>query len=106
MQICADANVLLQAIERNAFLESELDEKENLAICVQRLKDEARGMCFSYFILLLTFESVMETALYCCALAFVFIYFHYLTLSAADYVPFPYPTFRALELSKPIIQCL
>jgi hypothetical protein len=37
----------LQAIERNAFLESELDEKENLAITVQRLKDEARGMCIA-----------------------------------------------------------
>ncbi|XP_064638900.1 nuclear distribution protein nudE homolog 1-like isoform X3 [Lineus longissimus] len=35
---------LNQAIERNAFLESELDEKENLAITVQRLKDEARDL--------------------------------------------------------------
>uniref|UniRef100_G1LSL7 NudE neurodevelopment protein 1 n=1 Tax=Ailuropoda melanoleuca TaxID=9646 RepID=G1LSL7_AILME len=33
---------LNQAIERNAFLESELDEKENLLESVQRLKDEAR----------------------------------------------------------------
>lgn len=32
-------------IERNAFLESELDEKENLLESVQRLKDEARGEC-------------------------------------------------------------
>lgn len=32
-----------QVIERNAFLESELDEKENLLESVQRLKDEARG---------------------------------------------------------------
>lgn len=30
-------------IERNAFLESELDEKESLLVSVQRLKDEARG---------------------------------------------------------------
>ncbi len=30
-------------IERNAFLESELDEKENLLESEQRLKDEARG---------------------------------------------------------------
>ncbi|XP_026636220.1 nuclear distribution protein nudE homolog 1 isoform X2 [Microtus ochrogaster] len=35
---------LNQAIERNAFLESELDEKENLLESVQRLKDEARGL--------------------------------------------------------------
>ncbi|KAK2160804.1 hypothetical protein LSH36_127g18066 [Paralvinella palmiformis] len=35
---------LNQAIERNAFLESELDEKETLAITVQRLKDEARDL--------------------------------------------------------------
>lgn len=34
---------LNQAIERNAFLESELDEKESLLVSVQRLKDEARG---------------------------------------------------------------
>lgn len=32
------------AIERNAFLESELDEKENLKSMVQRLKDETRGL--------------------------------------------------------------
>ncbi|KPP78902.1 nuclear distribution protein nudE 1-like [Scleropages formosus] len=31
-------------IERNAFLESELDEKENLLVSVQRLKDEARDL--------------------------------------------------------------
>ncbi|XP_014351050.1 nuclear distribution protein nudE homolog 1 [Latimeria chalumnae] len=35
---------LNQAIERNAFLESELDEKENLTESVQRLKDEARDL--------------------------------------------------------------
>ncbi|XP_051904161.1 nuclear distribution protein nudE homolog 1 [Hippocampus zosterae] len=33
-----------QAIERNAFLESELDDKENLRESVQRLKDEARDL--------------------------------------------------------------
>jgi hypothetical protein len=54
MRICD--NSLWQAIERNAFLESELDEKENLVICVQRLKDEARGMlalshlCHMYYV--------------------------------------------------------
>ncbi|XP_060074836.1 nuclear distribution protein nudE homolog 1-like isoform X1 [Ylistrum balloti] len=35
---------LNQAIERNAFLENELDEKENLGETVQRLKDEARDL--------------------------------------------------------------
>lgn len=35
---------LNQAIERNAFLESELDEKETLSDTVQRLKDEARDL--------------------------------------------------------------
>ena len=35
----------VKAIERNAFLESELEERETLSITVQRLKDEARGMC-------------------------------------------------------------
>ncbi|XP_068100874.1 nuclear distribution protein nudE homolog 1 isoform X2 [Hyperolius riggenbachi] len=32
------------AIERNAFLESELDEKENNLECIQRLKDETRDL--------------------------------------------------------------
>ena len=31
-------------IERNAFLESELDEKESLKAAVQRLKDETRDL--------------------------------------------------------------
>lgn len=31
------------AIEKNALLESELDEKESLKIIVQRLMDENRG---------------------------------------------------------------
>ncbi|XP_048761779.1 nuclear distribution protein nudE homolog 1-like [Ostrea edulis] len=35
---------LNQAIERNAFLESELDEKETLTETVQRLKDEAKDL--------------------------------------------------------------
>lgn len=35
---------LNMAIERNAFLESELEEKDMLAITVQRLKDEARDL--------------------------------------------------------------
>ncbi|XP_076455263.1 nuclear distribution protein nudE homolog 1-like isoform X1 [Babylonia areolata] len=35
---------LNQAIERNAFLESELDDKETLTETVQRLKDEARDL--------------------------------------------------------------
>jgi hypothetical protein len=32
------------AIERNAFLESELDEKESLKAVVQRMKDESRDL--------------------------------------------------------------
>ncbi|KAH8027451.1 hypothetical protein HPB51_005733 [Rhipicephalus microplus] len=40
---------LNQAIERNAFLESELDEKEAMSFMVQRLKDEARGESSSAF---------------------------------------------------------
>lgn len=36
-------NLVVQAIERNAILENELDEKETLVETVQRLKDEARG---------------------------------------------------------------
>ena len=35
--------LFFQAIERNAFLESELEEKDQLHETVQRLKDEARG---------------------------------------------------------------
>lgn len=40
---------LNHAIERNAFLESELDEKQELTITVQRLRDEARGNNLCYF---------------------------------------------------------
>ena len=36
---------LNEAIERNAFLESELEEKDALATTVQRLKDETRDLC-------------------------------------------------------------
>ncbi|KAK4474965.1 hypothetical protein MN116_002068 [Schistosoma mekongi] len=35
---------LNQAIERNAFLENELEEKEDLVVAVQRLKDETRDL--------------------------------------------------------------
>jgi len=35
---------LHSAIERNAFLESELDDKESLAVMVQRLKDETKEL--------------------------------------------------------------
>jgi len=35
---------LNEAMERNAFLESELDEKESLKAAVQRLKDETRDL--------------------------------------------------------------
>ena len=37
---------LNQTLERNAFLESELDEKDSLSVTVQRLHDEARGKSF------------------------------------------------------------
>ncbi len=36
-------NRLNQVIEKNALLEVELYEKEELDVCVQRLKDEVRG---------------------------------------------------------------
>lgn len=35
---------LNQAIERNAMLENELDEKQRMGEMCQRLKDEVRGM--------------------------------------------------------------
>ena len=34
---------LPQALERNAILENELDEKDELSVACQRLKDEVRG---------------------------------------------------------------
>lgn len=49
---------LNQAIERNAFLESELDEKENLLESVQRLKDEARGQRLSLLLPAWCFSSL------------------------------------------------
>lgn len=36
------------AIEKNALLESELDEKEGLKIIVQRLMDEIRGRIIDF----------------------------------------------------------
>ena len=41
---------LNQALERNAFLESELDEKDSLTVTVQRLHDEARGTFILYLL--------------------------------------------------------
>ena len=37
------------AIEKNALLESELDEKESLKMIVQRLMDENRGQSISIY---------------------------------------------------------
>lgn len=39
------------AIERNALLEVELDEKESLQAMVQRLKDEISGKPISYMLI-------------------------------------------------------
>lgn len=49
--------MLLQAIERNAILENELDEKETLQESVQRLKDEARGKAINALIFFTHFTS-------------------------------------------------
>ena len=38
------------AIERNAFLESELDEKESLKSVVQRMKDETRDLRAGHYV--------------------------------------------------------
>lgn len=60
---------LNQAIERNAFLESELDEKEALKEMVQRLKDEARGNCSHHHLRLMPFlprnKTGCNTARFC-----------------------------------------
>ena len=47
---------LNSAIERNAFLENELEEKEELIITVQRLKDEARGKDYQLKTLIILFH--------------------------------------------------
>lgn len=52
---------LLKAIERNAFLESELDEKETLTETVQRLKDEANGKQIEYRFYFTLFNSYPNT---------------------------------------------
>lgn len=41
---------LYQALERNAILENELDEKDQLSVACQRLKDEVRGIYHNYVI--------------------------------------------------------
>ena len=38
------------AIERNAFLESELDQKESLKSVVQRMKDETRDLRAGHYV--------------------------------------------------------
>ena len=43
--VCVCVCACCKAIERNAFLESELADKELLVDTVQRLKDETRGKC-------------------------------------------------------------
>ena len=47
---------LNSAIERNAFLENEREEKEELIITVQRLKDEARGKDYQLKTLIILFH--------------------------------------------------
>lgn len=44
-------SLLNQAYERNAVLESEVDEVENLRVRLQRATDEARGMLTRFFII-------------------------------------------------------
>ena len=44
---------LNEALERNAILESELDEKDELAETVQRLRDEARDLKQGLFVFLI-----------------------------------------------------
>lgn len=47
-------SLLNQAYERNAVLESEVDEMENLRIKLQRATDEARGMYKKNILYLIT----------------------------------------------------
>ena len=41
-----------QAIEKNALLENEVEDKEGLQDMVQRLKDESRGSYITYILIL------------------------------------------------------
>lgn len=43
--------MLNQAYEKNAMLEMEVDEKEQMQINLQRLMDEARGKQLFYFLI-------------------------------------------------------
>ncbi len=45
MRVVCGQLLLVQAFERNAILENELDEKARLGEMCQRLKDEVRGEC-------------------------------------------------------------
>ena len=53
---------LNQTMERNAFLESELDEKDSLSVTVQRLHDETRGTISYFLVPMFNFTSMH---LYC-----------------------------------------
>jgi len=45
-------HLIYQAFERNAILENELDEKEQLQVMCQRLKDEVRGIVVTLSVML------------------------------------------------------
>lgn len=53
---------LNQTMERNAFLESELDEKDSLSVTVQRLHDETRGMKLSSYVVVFFNFSVFRSS--------------------------------------------
>lgn len=50
---------LNEALERNAILESELDEKDELAETVQRLRDEARDLKQGLFVFVKIYENTI-----------------------------------------------
>ncbi|XP_021960774.1 nuclear distribution protein nudE-like 1-A isoform X2 [Folsomia candida] len=56
---------LNQAIERNVYLESELDEKDNLKAMVQRLKDETRDLRYELQVTKQTADHVDSNRLEC-----------------------------------------
>lgn len=77
--------LLLQAIERNAILENELDEKETLQESVQRLKDEARGNALQR----------VETNLFCYSFGLKLLKLHIsslLSLFGVSIIPIGYHT--------------
>lgn len=82
--------LLPQALERNAILENELDEKDQLSIACQRLKDEVRGnlylsnsVCITCWLCSAIHNNhIQYSIMLTCIYLHIFLFFHRLAVRA------------------------